>query len=598
MKKINAFASFILLFAFIFNLLPSSVIFAKGQSNTVAPSAPKVIADPYYGEQYLITGINSAMEYKKQPDGKWQSCPSSDLAVGAPASQEVYYIRYKATGSAVPSPAKTLFVPAVRQKPNQIIFDEATESFLGIEKDMEYAIDDGPFRSVTEKMLGDAGAAELLTELSPDKDMAVFQIRRKATDTLIASEIKSISLYPRRTLAPIPSYDPISCSLINVTEEMQYRNEASLFWNSIHGETEDVKRLVQQNRHVVVAIRMKPVSGKFSASLPKAVIITKPGANPDTYTIHYDTETITGFQPETQYEYQTQIMSEPQPMEIKDGSFSLRNLITTNRDTILSIRAISDGQKGATAFQYIVLPKRLEAPEAPRFSYTQYPEEAVFQGVTTAMEYRQKGSDEWISYDGSSPVFAIPESKITYEFRLKATQSQFASRIQPVVLYPHETPPGGIYDKTTETISGYTGEIEVEWKISGEETYQILPQGTLSIPLTSILDQIPAGTTLELELRRPNSEERPYSKSRFFTLYPRQEPPSGVYYDAATQTIQGLSSKMQYRVVGTEQWKSVSGTSTQIKTASLATKPNTQIEIRQKPLANASASQSIILTLP
>lgn len=103
-----------------------------------------------------------------------------------------------------------------------------------------------------------------------------------------------------------------------------------------------------------------------------------------------------------------------------------------------------------------------------------------------------------------------------------------------------------------------------------------------TLPLSEIADMLSGNETCVLEFRYVRREDYPVGQIKTFVIHSRPEAPSNLSYDATTFTLSGVSAQMQYREVGSNSWRTISGNTINLK-AFVNGRPNVQIEVCYKP---------------
>lgn len=363
---------------------------------------------------------------------------------------------------------------------------------------------------------------------------------------------------------------------------MEYRtddmNEDT--WSSIISSIVDLSKEVSGEKNVGVQVRYKATSTNAHS---KSVTFTLPQLSPapSGLSVDYQKEIITGFNTANSYEYSTSATGSYTTISLSaNGEFNIKSIISSFPKT-LYIRKKGDKEHPFSASAQLNIPGRKKSPSTVKFVYNDErttENQAILTNISPTMEYKPNGSSEWIPITDSWLIFDIPEKNITYSIREKATATDFASSEYSVSLKTYYSKAGCSINTSTETIQSLTNIMEYR-KDNGEFT----KVGDLkTLPLSEIADMLSGNETCVLEFRYVRREDYPVGQIKTFVIHSRPEAPSNLSYDATTFTLSGVSAQMQYREVGSNSWRTISGNTINLK-AFVNGRPNVQIEVCYKP---------------
>ena len=263
------------------------------------------------------------------------------------------------------------------------------------------------------------------------------------------------------------------------------------------------------------------------------------------------------------------------------GEFALGSFITSSKKT-LYFRERASEKRPFSAYAKIDIPARRTLPSTIKFVYndTNTPEtQAILIHVSPTMEYQKKGDTKWTSFKGNSQIVDIQDTSITYYVRKKATESEFASSQKSYSLRTYDSLASCKMDMNEEEISSLTN--TMEYRINGGKFRNTGDAKEISV--SEFADSLSENETCVFEVRYMRREDYPAGKMKTFIIHPRPMlSSSSLSYDPATFIISGVSKDMQYREKGKSTWKSVGGTTVNLKTL-VNGRPDVQIEVRYKP---------------
>lgn len=568
-------------------------------SNTrpAVPETPDIVYDSKYPDSYVLTGTDESMEYASFQNPyrtayEWKPCTEKDIVL-EPGDKEIFYlVRYKGTESSEASNYKQLTLPKRRGAP-AVVLDRSKETLSNLTTGMEYSISGVDYVPVTQSMVN-GSVSDILDEIT--EDSVAMKIRYQA-DGKPASFDRIITLHKRQDMPQDIEFDPLTFKVNGVQKGMQYLVDTEDKWIAVSGSYIDLTRYGSAEREVAVSIRY-PYTSVLSNSKSYKVTLPKLKDAPTGLEIDYDKETIKGFDESCKYQYAVSPTGNYGNISLVNGEWDLKktSLIQVGNDREVYIRKASMPDAAVSAAVKLTIPQRRPVPgNAVNFIYndsTTDDSQALGVNLDSQMEYKVGEVNVWTPCNGEKMIVDIPAKNISYYFRDKATESEFASSAKTVVLKaPASEPTCSVYwsDEYIYPVSQY-----MEYQENGGE---FQPVGDKNIiQLTEIVDSLSKDESYKLALRYMRTESKPASKTRIITIYPRPEPPKGVQYNASTYILSGVSNKMQFREKDTDKWTSISGTQLNLKSYVTNRPYNVQIELRYSASGGA-ASYPIIINL-
>lgn len=544
--------------------------------------------DPNNSEQYILQNVNSMMEYRMGYSNTWTSCTDEPMTFAVPAQRTYYQVRYKATADASESNHVDVYLPGRRSAPAVSInwVDESLNR-PDVTMGLEYSFNDSEYAPADDLL--ESGVTDLLDQI-PAPGPVYLRFRYAADLEQPVSQVASIRIYPRGSVPEGISINPNTYIATGVSTAMQYFVEGGTSWKSISGTTLNLREYALNDKEVTVKFRTKATS-TTCASKPLVQVLPKLASAPNTLALDFANETITGFQLGQTYQYRIGTGSWGN-VTLTNQVFSIKSLISSTADKLLSIRAVGSDTVQATDAWQVTLPKRPAAPTTCAFTYNDasYPDKAVLNGVSSDMEYQVKGAATWTALTGPQKVFDLPKNATTYYFRLKSTASSFASLNKTVTLYAPATAPTNALNMTTEKL---TISSTMEYRIDNG-TYMKMPSGETALLVTDYINALSGSATKKITFRYAATATKPASLEKTITLVARRAAPTKVTYTASDQYIRGTTTSMQYREVGTTSWKSITKTSFSIASI-LNGRTDVVMEFRYKPTTSAVGSYSQIV---
>lgn len=539
-------------------------------------------------DAYRLWGIDEKMEYRKLSDTSWTSCDSNqDVYIPIPENDEIYLVRYKASGDSQESKSKQIVLKKRAYAPG-VSFDIYSEkmSYLGL--DMEYDINNsGKFVPVTQDMI-DNGISNIIDSI-PNEKACIFKIRKSA-GVMPASEVKEINIFGRKEYPTNIILTPNTYTFVGAPANTQYSFDG-ITWNSLSTVSNNLEQYASADKEVEVYLKILASRNYYSTSKSKLYKLPKFSEMPKTLKLDYYTEAITGLSPNAQYQYVSMVNDKNwRYLPISNVSIPMTKFITAS-DREIYIREIKDGSTPSVPVKFI-LPKRQNCPSDINFVYNDVNgiAKATLKNVNSDMEYRVNTNTKW-EPTKTGMVFEIPPAKTKYIFRIKAKEGNFASTECTVTLYDNGKYSGAAYNNLTEDIGSLSNLLE--WKIENN-SYQPYTLNNSNMNMSNVIDAIPVGKTVRVYVRVMTTEKQPQSKEHIITLYSRLPIPTTPSFDKNTKSLLGVSRQMQYRKVGETNWIGISKTNVNLSSL-IGNTSNVKIEVRMKPTSTNSASKSKII---
>lgn len=236
-------------------------------------------------------------------------------------------------------------------------------------------------------------------------------------------------------------------------------------------------------------------------------------------------------------------------------------------------------------------------PDAPdvSFAYDSAADKMVLSGANSTMEYRLKSetTNDWKPCTDEPLYFDVSgTASETYFVRYAASEGVKASQITELVLPGKKAAPSASYDSTTETFSGLSTTMEVQF---GDGSYESITGKTLNV--SDRIDTITDGETLSVNIRQKGTATLPSGLIKSFTLYPRLAAPASITFNPAPLTLTGCSSAMQYRTDTQTAWTNLSSSTLYLANFASAER-DVVVYVRTKPTTKNAASKPIEFTIP
>lgn len=238
------------------------------------------------------------------------------------------------------------------------------------------------------------------------------------------------------------------------------------------------------------------------------------------------------------------------------------------------------------------------APTTPQFVIDSEGTGLLLMGVDARMEYRKEETSTWTDCTDGYVAFEAPEENTNYYVRYKADGDIPASLATKVTAYARPAAPIFRLDSSTEKIlqaGGFKFDKTYEMKIDDGNYFDVTDE-MIENGVSSLLDDVPAGTSQILYIRKKATDTVPSGFETQIKLLPRAVMPN-VQYNKVTFQLTGVTSGMQYYNPIKSSWLYISK---DISLESLANTEN-EVEIKVRMAAKTdinSASRPYVFTIP
>ncbi|WP_144026197.1 S-layer homology domain-containing protein, partial [Paenibacillus sp. FSL H8-0259] len=368
-----------------------------------------------------LTGITTAMEYKRDIAGTWLGITGVTVTGLAP---DTYYVRTKATSTAFVSEAQSVtvnvFVPTSEATPAGEI-DYAAEQLTGLTANGAYTINGTLAVTATADGKLAIDSSWLGTSLSI--------VKKGNSSTTIDSAAQTVSI-PSRPAAPtgVAATDETAIgaengTLTGVTTAMEYKKGTAGEWTDVAGTT--VTALVPDTYYV----RTKATASAFTSASVQLTVLSftaTPEATPAA-DIDYAAEQLTGLTPDASY-----TVNGTPVTAAADGKLAIDSSWLGT-----SLNIVKKGNGSTTidsASQTVSLPARPAAPVGVTVTDVTYngANDGTLQNLTVQMEYKIGSTGLWSEVTDTIITGLAPD---TYYVREKATSTAFASNIAQVTVH-------------------------------------------------------------------------------------------------------------------------------------------------------------------
>ncbi|MDT0124525.1 S-layer homology domain-containing protein [Paenibacillus sp. RRE4] len=366
-----------------------------------------------------ITQVTDLMEYKKDVDVTWTAIVGTSVTGLAPATYEV---RIKATSSDFASLATPVTVGSFSATPEttpNAAINYTDEQLAGLVPNASYSINGA-------STVADASGHLTINGSWIGTTLSIIKTGNGTTTT--DSSAQTLVL-PSRPAIPsgLNKTDETSNgaqdgTITQVTDLMEYKKDVDVTWTAIVGTS------VTELAPAIYEVRIKATSSDF-ASLATPVTVGSFSATPETTpnaAINYTDEQLTGLVPNASYSING-------ASTVADAS----GHITINGSWIGTTLSIIKTGNGTTttdsSVQTLVLPSRPAIPSGVNKTdeTSNGAQDGTITQVTDLMEYKKDVDVTWTAIVGTSVTGLAPA---TYEVRIKATSSDFASLATPVTV--------------------------------------------------------------------------------------------------------------------------------------------------------------------
>ena len=278
-----------------------------------------------------------------------------------------------------------------------------------------------------------------------------------------------------------------------------------------------------------------------------------------------------------------------------------RRIPTANvrNDATLRIRYRATTQTSASDELHITLPRRPATPVAADVRFDGFTDTII---VDRQLEYSVGRTGSFTSISpGTTLHINVGSTSQNYQFRVPAVQgTSFASAARSITVPARRAAPRGVaYNGSRDLITGVS--VTMQYSLDGGSSWANVTGTT--IPRSALGD----GATTVL-IRTRASSARPASSQTSIDVPSAATPssapapgsPNGLFLNILNETIENVSTLMEYSTNGSR-WRSIStGTSLPISSLirSAASRNDTTLYIRYKAAGGAAASVPTIIVLP
>ena len=493
-----------------------------------APSTPAfVYNDVNNPDKVVLTGIDNSMQYKKTSNGAWVDITTSTILFDPETSTNTYYVRIKADSQSFASANKNISMASKPTAPS-CSYSTTTEMITSLSDAMEIRYNGGAYATVTTGVTT-LDMSSLVNGLTTGQTM-VINVRKKATATAPAGTDKVFTLYPRLAAPTTIAYNPVSISCTGVASSMEYSIDNGATWKAVSGTTLSLETAASPTNTVDVKIRYKATSSN-AASLPAQFTIAQLLPGP-TGTIDYANEAISSLA-NGNYQYGTNGTSW-KAATVSNGSLDITDVIASSGKT-LYLRKAATLTDPITHYTTFAIPARPSAPSGSAFVYNDAnnPDKVVLTGVNSTMQYKKSTDSVWIDITTTTILFDPQSSSATYNLRIKASSQNFASATKNLSMAAKPSAPTCAYNSSTETITGLSTAMEISFDNGG---YTAIASGTTYV-LTGLIDLIPTGGSLVVDVRKKATSSAPASLVKTFTIYARPAKSPGMPQNPEKQEL-------------------------------------------------------------
>ncbi|MBD5444707.1 MAG: fibronectin type III domain-containing protein, partial [Lachnospiraceae bacterium] len=380
-----------------------------------------------------LVNLNSTMEYQREGADEWTSVIGT---TSEPLAPGIYLVRIKATSESFCSESKSYVIRGYELVPESTPsakIDFFEETLTGLTADSDYMISIGSAKpGANDKIYADKSGN---IEIKPQWFGRKLNIVKVGDNIIITNSVAQEINIPARPNAPKDvktvkeSYkNAKDGKLTNVDSSMQYRQESDSEWTDIIGTTVENKA---PGRYI---IRKKATSSSFCSDSVTVVINGYEFEQEDVpnVEIYYLDECFAGLEPEEFY-----IINGVEVQADENGEIPINSIWMKGKNVSIIKKGNGHSTTNSSA-QTIKVPKRPSAPKGITAVSESAEDEndGKLTGVNEKMEYREKGSDDWIPIDDDMVEWLEPG---TYEIRYMATEDSFASSSVTKTVYPYGT---------------------------------------------------------------------------------------------------------------------------------------------------------------
>jgi len=214
--------------------------------------------------------------------------------------------------------------------------------------------------------------------------------------------------------------------------------------------------------------------------------------------------------------------------------------------------------------------------------------------ATDLMQYKSGAAIEYQNVPGGGIPVTPGSSSQSFQVRVKATDSAFASAPRSVAVPARRAAPNAVYNGSTDRITGTTKSMEYR-----------LDSGTWTDILEPNLPRSLFGSAETIQIRYKANLSSPASREKTIKI-PDQSAPfepglrPSPKLDINKEIVENVSNQMEYSTNGTR-WTAIPGRTLNITTlipAPSAASESVTLYIRNKGTNTTAASQPVTITLP
>ncbi|MFC3800982.1 DUF4073 domain-containing protein [Cohnella sp. GCM10012308] len=489
-----------------------------------------------------ITGVTSALEYKKSAAGTWTAIAGTTVTGLAP---DTYYVRTAATASAFASETTSVTVGAFTATPESTpnaAISYSDEKLTGLTPGADYLI------GGVIKTAGNDGKIAIETGWL-GMSLSIVKVGDGTSTTNSAPQTLVV---PARPAAPttVGKTDETSAkndgTITGVTNELEYKKGTAGTWMAIAGTT--VTGLAPDTYYVRTAATATAFASE-ATSVTVGAFTAAPETTPNA-AIGFSDEMLTGLTSGASYLIGG-------VSKTADGSGKIA-IEAGWLGTSLSIVKVGDGTSTTnSAPQTLVVPSRPIAPTGVgKTDETSAGNDGTITGVTSDLEYKKGAAGTWTAIAGTTVTGLAPD---TYYVRTAATATTFASEATSVTVgaftATQETTPNAAISYIDEKLTGLTPGadylISGVIKTAGNDGKIAIEAGWL-------------GTSLSI-VKVGNGTSTTNSAPQTLVVPARPAAPTTVGKTDETSakndgTITGVTSDLEYKKGAAGTWTAITGT--------------------------------------
>lgn len=555
-----------------------------------APTTPEYTFDKATPDQYVITGVTSAMEYRLEGAQEWTDCPDGQFLVDIPYSEKTtIYVRYKGENTQ----SKGIVLPPRPAAP-KFTYDKMHELLLPCPtSDVEYILGDGTeFADFSEEIMQTGNITEMINSL-PTGYWSRLRIRNKATDTQPASqEFRDIRIYYRVDMRPIAFNENTCVFTMPEASFFHYKiiaGDIETEWRAFANKEYSIDSAIFEDRDNTILVRKEATSSQCAHSLPVKFFVPKRVEGCKNVTLDYLNEQLVGFETGKNYEYRIGKTASWRAITVNNGVFPV-SWALGEKEADLYIREKGTSTTPPSAGKLFALPARSAAPTgiAVKYNVAGYEDKACAIGVQDNQQYSTDSGKTWKDCTGG---FVPLNDSVKAYFRNKSTPTAFASLNTFIQVPARGGAPTVSYNQSTECLTLVKPTMEYS---TGNE---YMPVTGDYVDLSSYIDELTSNSYVWV--RYQGTEDKPSSRVKNYRVYKRAAAPATVTFDAATSTLSGVTYKMQYKIGDNGTWINIPNSNPIDLSSYASATENLKIYVRMKYVNNSSAaSKSVEFVLP